>query len=285
MNTIFKREYAYIPFARYYLEKEKNPSLDEFTRKALKKVDECVTRAVQDQESGKYQIRLSEVDGVRDNIPFDSDLFIEMLNDREEIESAELDYEDLDDTIHLKIAKEYLREENDNGLKVLTQKEVDIMCAKHLLWLRDVIGEQADFSGCLLRGIKLNDKELENANFDGAKLVDVDMSGTDLSYSSFVGTRIANASIYNCTATEADFTKAEISNSQINRCDMSSSNFKKTVLRNCNVYRLNMRDSCIEKTNFSGTKKDYIDTTDCVGTEREWIALREGTNIEMGDGK
>lgn len=216
---------------------------------------------------------------VTDGVPFDNDLFLQMLKDREEIENAELG-DEFDETVHIRISDAYQHRDNDENLRALTQREVELMCAKHLLWLSDESGEQADFSGCLLRGIKLDNKELENAIFDGAKLVNVDMTDTDMSYATFIGTRIANGYLCNCTVTEADFTQAEISNTQISQCDMSSSNYKKATMRNCNVYKLNMRDSCIERTSFRGTKKSEIDLTDCSETEKEWIAGRYGVELE-----
>lgn len=282
MSNPFKRDVSYVPYARYYLEKEQYPSLGEFTRKMLRKVGECVTKAVQDQESGAYQISLSDASGGTDNLPFDNDLFVNMLCNRDEIESAEIGFDDYDDTVFIGIAKEYLRQENDDELRPLTQKEVELMCAKHLLWLNNEGGEQADFSNCLLRGLNLTNKELENAIFDGSKLVNTEMCRVDASYGSFVGTRIANCEVYNCTMTEADFTKAEISNSQLSHCDMSSGNFTKAAMRNCNAYGINMRDSCLEKMSFRGTKKDDIDRTDCVESEKEWVAERNGENLDMG---
>ena len=241
MSDPFKREVSYIPYARFYLEKEQNPSLDEFTRKMLRLVDECVTKAVQDQESGAYQIRIPELNGRTDNLPFSESLFVNMLCDRDEIESAEIGYDDYDDTVFIGISKEYLRYEDESHFRPLTQNEVDIMCAKHLLWLNGEGGSQADFSNCLLRGINLTDKELENSMFSGAKIVNSNISGVDASFSDFIGVRIANCEFYNCTIMESDFTKAEISNSQFSRCDMSSSNYTKAAIRNCNTYAINMR--------------------------------------------
>lgn len=248
----------------------------------LRIVDECVAKAVQDQESGAYQINLSNVSGGADNLSLDNGLFVNMLCDRNEIERAEIGFDDYDDTLYIGIAKEYLCQENDEKPRSLTQKEVELICAKHLLWLNDECGEQADFSNCLLRGLNLTDKELENAIFDGAKIVDTEMCKMDANYSSFIETRIGNCEVYQCTMRESNFTKAEILNSQLSRCDMSSSNFTNVAMRNCNAYGVNMRDSCLEKMNFRGTKKDDIDRTGCVESEKEWVVEHNGEKLDIG---
>ena len=55
------------------------------------------------------------------------------------------DIEFFDDGCTVTISEPYLRQEDEENLRRLNSEEVEIICAKHILWLHDAGGEQADF--------------------------------------------------------------------------------------------------------------------------------------------
>ena len=236
-------------------------------------VDEQVDKALLHQKGGKHKFSESDL---YDKAPFSFSLFIDMLTERPEINMAGQD----DDIIRRVIAPKFVYAEDDSHLKVITQKEFEMTCAKHLLWLESGIGEQADFSNCLLRDLEMSDRWLENMIFDNAKIVDSRMNGANCNGSSFKGTKIIKTECMEMTATDADFTDAKISNCDLTRADMSSSNLKQTEFWDCDFFNAVLRESCLEKTKFHRTDIVDSDTTDCVYDEQEWVAERHG--IKMG---
>ncbi len=68
-------------------------------------------------------------------------LFMDMLAERPEFSWTDTN----GNGIIVGIAPEYIRQENDEALKRLSQKEADILCAKHLLWLHEAGGSRRIF--------------------------------------------------------------------------------------------------------------------------------------------
>ena len=111
-----------------------------------------------------------------------------MLSERPEI--AEVDYDYENDTVSVALADEHIRFTDENGMRYLTEQDIEIMCAKHILWLNDEGGEQADFSNCVIRGMDLSRRNLNQAIFDGAKISNTQLYSAELCYASCVGTKL-----------------------------------------------------------------------------------------------
>ena len=249
-------------------------SLEKFARTMIEAVDEQVDKAVLYQKRGEYEIPYQELYKYKQ---FDYDLFTLMLSERDEVNMAGSDGGD--EVVRVWLAPKFAYEEDDSHLRELTQKEFELMYAKHLLWLDNGSGEQADFSNCLLRSIEMSNRWLENAIFDGAKIVDSGMVNTNCNNASFKGARIIKSDCMDLTATGADFSEAKISNCIFIRADMAESNFTKTAFWDCDFDNSVLRESCIEKTKFHRTDIEDCDTTDCVYDEQEWTAQKNGLKL------
>ena len=200
-----------------------------------------------------------------------------MLAEREEVNTAcSVDDEEV---VRIFLAPKFVYTEDDSHLKVITQKEFELMSAKHLLWLENGLGEQADFSNCLLRDLEMSDRWLENMIFDNAKIIDSRMNGANVNASSFKGTRIIKTECMEMTAIDSDFTGAKFSNCDLSRADMTSSNLTKTAFWDCHFYNSILRESCLEKTKFHRTDIEDCDTTDCVYDEQEWTEQKNGLKL------
>lgn len=250
-------------------------ALEKFIKEMLNAVDEQVEKALLYQKRGEYKIPEKELDKYK---LLDCGLFAEMLAERDEVNMSGHDVDS--ECIRLWLAPKFVYTEDDSHLRVITQKEFEMTCAKHLLWLESGIGEQADFLNCLLRNLEMSERWLENMIFDNAKIVDSRMNGANCNNSSFKGTKIIKTECMEMTATDADFTGAKISNCDLTRADMSSSNLKQTEFWDCDFFNAVLRGSCLEKTKFHRTDIVDSDTTDCVYDEQEWVAEKNG--IKMG---
>ena len=268
----YPRHTAYLPYAKTIAQMDKHPSLAQFNKNMVEAVDEQVEKALRYQKQGQYSFPESEL---YDKEPFNMDVFISMLAERPEINMSGQD----DDKVRIVVAPKFAYEEDDSHLKVITQKEFELIYAKHLLWLDNGSGEQADFSNCLLRDLEMSDRWLENMIFDNAKIIDSRMNGANVNASSFKGTRIIKTECMEMTAIDSDFTGAKFSNCDLSRADMTSSNLTKTAFWDCDFYNSVLRESCLEKTKFHRTDIEDCDTTDCVYDEQEWTEQKNGLKL------
>ena len=268
----YPRHTAYLPYAKAIVQQEKYPSLTKLNKNMVEAVDEQVEKALRYQKQGQYSFPESEL---YDKEPFNMDVFISMLAERPEINMSGQD----DDIVRIVVAPKFAYEEDDCHLKVITQKEFELIYAKHLLWLDNGSGEQADFSNCLLRDLEMSDRWLENMIFDNAKIIDSRMNGANVNASSFKGTRIIKTECMEMTAIDSDFTGAKFSNCDLSRADMTSSNLTKTAFWDCYFYNSVLRESCLEKTKFHRTDMEDCDTTDCVYDEQEWTEQKNGLKL------
>ena len=268
----YPRHTAYLPYAKAIVQQEKYPSLTKLNKNMVEAVDEQVEKALRYQKQGQYSFPESEL---YDKEPFNMDVFISMLAERPEINMSGQD----DDKVRIVVAPKFAYEEDDCHLKVITQKEFELIYAKHLLWLDNGSGEQADFSNCLLRDLEMSDRWLENMIFDNAKIIDSRMNGANVNASSFKGTRIIKTECMEMTAIDSDFTGAKFSNCDLSRADMTSSNLTKTAFWDCHFYNSVLRESCLEKTKFHRTDIEDCDTTDCVYDEQEWTEQKNGLKL------
>ena len=148
---------------------ERHPAILAYAVEMSRLADRYAKQAVDSQLDGIGRIRYYDMNSgaFRDHI--DEELLLDMILDHPEIEEIESDFEGYDFTI----AEGYRPKEQP--LRELDEDEVEVMCAKHVLWHNGEGGEQADFSNCLIRDADLRHKNLMNANFDGTRFVGVNL--------------------------------------------------------------------------------------------------------------
>lgn len=270
METPFKREVAYVPYAQVYLEREQYPSLADYSRRMVKTANEQLAKALNNQEEGKYNIRIQSLNKGDKNLNIDEKLFLDMMNDREEIEYAESGWDDANDVVYLGIAHDYVKLEDDAGLRPISKTDFDIVYANHTLWLNNAGGKQADLSNCLIRGIDLSGKDLRDAIFNGAKFVDCTISGTDMSNGSFIGTRFTNCEIFTWDASSSDFTNARFSLLDVSGCRFELSNFTNAVFNGCGMVNVNLDNCCMEGADLTDSTLAGTNLDDTFDDEQEW---------------
>ncbi len=273
----YARYSAYIPNARNLVEHEQYPSLNAFTDEMRWTVDQYTQKAVDGQIDCQYSIDLNEVRRNFRHSGFSKELFMDMLTDRPEIESAKA----VDGYCIATVAEPYLRQADKQNLRELTPEEVEIMCAKHILWLHDAGDEQADFSGCLLTDMDLSRKNLISAIFNGAKLSNVNLRNAELCASEF-----NNAKIYNCDLTDVIAEEAEFKNAECIGCDFDNgifthSNFTNAKFRDCSMNNGSLQNCCLDGTEFGDMYLEVTKTSGCCYDEQTWSAKQDSFAITM----
>ena len=141
----------------------------------------------------------------------------------------------------------------------MNSEEVEIICAKHILWLHDAGGEQADFSNCLIKDMNMSGKNLINSVFDGAKFVNTDLRRASLCFALFNSTRFQNCNLSNVIAEESEFKNAECIACDFDRAIFTHSDFTGAKFYDCTMKNGSLQNCCIDKTEFGDMNLDCID--------------------------
>lgn len=272
----YARYSAYIPNAQNLVEQEQYPSLNAFTDEMRRTVDQYTKKAVDGQIDCQYSIDLNKIYSQFRHNGFSEELFMNMISDRPEFESVEADV----GYCIVTVAEPYLRQENE-GLRELSSEDVEIMCAKHILWLHDAGGEQADFSNCLLADMDLSRKNLINAVFNGAKLSNTKLRDAELCFSVFNNAKIYNCDLTNVIAEEAKFKNAECIGSDFDTGIFTHSDFTGAVFRDCSMNNGSLQNCCLDGTEFGDMDLKSIKTSGCSYDRKAWYAEQDGSAITM----
>ena len=163
----------------------------------------------------------------------------------------------------------------------LSKEEIEIMCAKHTLWLHEVDGgEQADFSNKIITDYDFSCANIINAVFNGTKLNNCYFNEADISYSTFDGAVFDDCELIKVTANSTsfrntEFTYCDLNDSEFEECNFSYSKFIDTVSPNV------MRGCCVEKADLDGIDDRSELLEDCSENEKEWAAQIGGQNITI----
>lgn len=200
---------------------EESTVLTEFVDRMIRITDDLIEQIKTGQLDGEFHFHQDSLKSAAAGEVVSLELLCEMLYERPEIAGVELCGEE----VFVTVAPEYAVYEDDSNLHVLTQEQVDVICALHTLWLNNADGEQADFSDCLLKGINLNSRNLNYAVFTGAKLVDCMMYDTTVNTSNFEGAKLQNCQFTNAHAQHCNFRNAFIVMTNLDTVDTRHSNF------------------------------------------------------------
>ena len=262
----YARYSAFLPGVRLLIEHEQYPSITAHADEMRRLTEKYVQKALDGQLDCQYRINLSEARNLCRQSGFTDELFMEMLSEREEFEYVE----QIDEDCFVTIAEPYLRQEDERNLKKLTPKEVEAMCAKHILCLNDAGGEQADFSNCLLKDLDLSRKNLDSAVFGGAIFTNTRFCCTDLCFPVLNNAKFYNCNLSDAFAEEAKFKDVECIGSDFSRGTFTHSNFAGARFRDCNMTYFSMPKCCIEGTEFGNLNLSSVNLSDCSYDEQKW---------------
>ena len=165
------------------------------------------------------------------------------------------------------------KEEVELGNKpLLSDQDIRLKCAKHLLWLNDEAGgEKADFSNCHLKNANLADTDLNSAIFDGCTIENCIFTSASLNFARMSDAKIIDTNFSYTTIDEAVFRGAEFSRCNLSQVIGYHANFAHAVMDKCDLFNAHFHNSCFEKTEFKKTNIDDSDIDlDSIITEEVW---------------
>lgn len=245
---------------------EKYPSLIPFAVEMSRLADRYAKQAVACQLNGVGSIRFNDVQDNAFHENFDEALFLDMLLDRPEIEDIDSDME----CYHFTVAEAYRPQEQP--LRELDEDEVEVICAKHILWHNGEGGEQANFSNCLIKGVNLKYKNLLSAVFDNTRFIDVNFRNASLCFSSFEGAQFYDCELDSATAEECSFKGAKFVRTDMYYTAFGHSNLTDAQFIDCEMLNAILQGCCIENTDFGNARQGDINMENTSDNEQEWLA-------------
>lgn len=231
-------------------------------------LDTVIDQALDDHDQSTYIISLPELHNTYDNNVIDDTLFIAMLRERPEI--VDMDVCDGGE-IMVVLSMESIIEHDLSKMRVLTQQDVEIMYAKHILWGYDEGGEKADFSGCRLPNLDLRHMQLNGADFTGALLENVRMTDSGLCFCVFRNAKLVGCNLNSAIAEEADFCGATFTECKMKNGIFTHSNFAHTSFQDTELWMSSFASCCIENTNITDTETEGVDLSNASEDEESWV--------------
>ena len=239
-----------------------------YGEKMKKILDHVIDQALDDHDQSAYIISLPQVKETFDNDIIDDDLFAAMLRERPEI--VDMDVCDGGD-IMVVLSHEAIIEHDLSKMRVLTQQDVEIMYAKHILFNYDEGGEQADFTNCRLTNLDLRHMQLNGANFSGTLLENVRMENAGLCFCSFQDAKLVGCNLNGVVAEEADFCGATFIDCKMRNGIFTHSNFAHTSFQDTDLWMSNFSSCCIENCNIMDTETEGVNLSNTSEDEESWV--------------
>ena len=231
-------------------------------------VDLAIFQALECHDQSTYIISPSELQDTSVRDSFDVELFIAMLKERPEI--VDMDVGD-NGEVMVTLSLESIIEHDLSKMRVLTQDDVEIMYAKHILFNHDEGGEKADFSGCRLTNLDMRHMQLNGADFTGALLEDVRMNDAGLCFCTFRDAKLVGCNLNGAVAEESDFCGATFTECKMRNGIYTHSNFAHTSFQDTDLWMSSFASCCIENSSIMDTETEGVNLSGTSEDEESWV--------------
>ena len=239
-----------------------------YGEKMKKILDHVIDQALDDHDQSAYIISLPQVKETFDNDIIDDELFTAMLRERPEI--VDMDVCDGGD-IMVVLSHESIIAHDLSKMRVLTQDDVEIMYAKHILFNHDEGGEKADFSNCRLTNLDMRHMQLNGADFTGALLEGVRMNDAGLCFCTFRDAKLVGCTLNGAVAEESDFCGATFTECKMRNGIFTHSNFAHTSFQDTDLWMSSFASCCIENSSIMDTETEGVNLSGASEDEESWV--------------
>lgn len=258
---------------------EKYPSLKNFIEKMSKVAENILSNAVaqSSDENREYRVDIDKYNILGRPIII-SVLLDDMLMDSGMVEDTILHNDSIELCLTEQAANNRYRERYDAN----SSTELEIICAKHALWIYGVIGgERADFSNCLLENVNLSNCNLCGADFSGATFINCKLDDASMCDAEFKDAKFKRCSLRHFTAEEADFKDSDFYNCDLRGAHFTHSNFSKSKMADCNLHETSFMNCCLESWISTDCNLNIANMSNASYLESEWLNEQE-VDISMG---
>lgn len=163
-------------------------------------------------------------------------------------------------------------------------REIDVILAKHTLWLNDQGGEQADFSGGLIDGYDFHSETIAGINFGNCILKNINLNCKEIIGCTFDHAVIENCDMWETYFKHCSFDSAKITDCRIQDAKIEECNMHKSSIEDSSVYGLELDFVCVEDVNFQDMESNQLTLVSCYADYDEWYSLCKGLSDDQSIG-
>lgn len=259
---------------------EKYPTLKNFAERMAEAADDILSKAVAQSIDKNRSYR---VDIDKYNIPgepyIDAALLDDMLTDSGMIEDSILH----DNCIEIMLTEQAARSRFRECYDASWSTEIEIICAKHALWIYDEHGgKQADFSNCRLKNVDFSNMNLCGANLSNALFINCFFNDTSLCDVDFSNSNFINCNFANMVAEGSYQIGTKYINCDLTNAYFTGSNFKNAEIKNSELDKASFMNCCLENTVIKGSMLGKANTANVCYDELEWNEDGAGQEMIIG---
>lgn len=258
----------------------KYPSLENFAKRMLEVTEDILSRAVE-QSSENNRNYIAELDKYnKPGEPIISPALLDdMLTDSGMVEDTILH----DDSIDLCLTEQAANNQYRERYDVNSSTELEIICAKHALWIYgESGGERADFSNCLFENVNLSNCNLCGADFNDAVFINCNLDDASMCDADFENAKFKRCSLRHFTAEGANFKGTDFYNCDLNGAYFTGSNFTESKIADCNFYKASFMNCCLESCKSTNCNLKIANMSNVSYDESEWLSTQgEGLAMNM----
>ncbi len=258
---------------------KKYPTLKNFIVRMSDVVEDILSNAVaqSSDENREYGVDINKY-----NIPSEPiispALLDDMLTDSGMVEDSILH----DEYIEIMLTEQAVNTQYRECYDANSSTELEIICAKHALWIYGVTGgERADFSNCLLENVNLSNCNLCGADFTGATFINSKLDDASMCDAEFKDAKFKQCSLRHFTAEGADFTESDFYNCDLRGAYFTASNFTNGKMADCNFHEASFMNCCLKSWITTDCNLKIADMRNVSYDESEWLSEQE-CGVTMG---
>lgn len=254
---------------------ERYPSLKAFAERMAEVAENILAEAVKasNENDRNYIAELDKYNKPCEPI-ISPALLDSMLTDSGMVEDTILH----DDCIELCLTEQALNNQYRKHYDANCAIELEIICAKHALWIYgEEGGERDDFSNCLLEKVNLSNCNLCGADFSGAEFVNCRFGNVSMCDADFSNAKFKQCSLRHLTAEGADFTESDFYNCDLRGAYFTASNFKNGKMADCNFHEASFMNCCLESWITTDCNHKIADMRNVSYDEAEWLDEQDNT--------
>lgn len=263
-GSAYARYSAYLPFAKPYLDYELALIADYCVSEGVGNTSDGLWAISFDEICEHYGIDFSEDNGLRETL-------LDMLRARDEVAEIVM----TEDEFEIKYSLDYCPPIPcyRDSYEEISQDEVDVAVAKHMLWIHDVPGgEKADFSGKHFRNVDLSGYKLNNASFRESLFENCNFDTAELCFADFNGAILKDCRMQYIAVDEMNMRGAYLENCDLSYLIAQHCNFANTAFNNCFLFNGKSNNCSFENAVFyrTNTEDTYFDPEDGI-SEEQWF--------------
>ena len=242
-----------VPKARQIIEAETlSPALKDYCKMMTDKVDKIISDALKNATDDNYSISIKSIETEYDIPAVNLHTLVNMLNERDEVDVADFDEND----IFITPNRDYINTEGqskdyDIYYDESCNDDMQILCAKHVLWLLDGTGEKANLHNTGIHNLDIIGKNLNGAILANVVMKNCSLKESELCFAKAEDAVFENVDFSGVTAEESEFINCKFVNCDFSSAFFTHSNLSGSDFQDCRFFRTSMQSCLINGTGFN----------------------------------